>query len=232
MSTSILTKDSNNVLPERDESVPVTEPVQVRCCQKLITKEIVESLAIEKYRANGKGITIEDLKIKCSVNKSKAQRSLKYFHSTRVLFTAQDLIRQDIDLLQNKNPQEYFATCIKAEILENLKRRKSVPVQPTGVNLSKDSKYPLSNAIELQKASSFLEALAILPFAPPYIHRLQLMFHLDREYYHDLKQKEHQINRAKSHEEFIGRRHVTYASSPNGTVEVYIATTDTPRWPS
>ena len=105
---------------------------------------------------------------------------------------------------------------------------KSVLIQPTGVNLSKHSKHPLFDAIERQKASSFLEALATLPFAPPYIHRLQLLFHLDREYYRELEQREHQINRAKSHEEFIGRRHVTYALSPNGTVEVYIATTDTP----
>jgi hypothetical protein len=54
------------------------------------------------------------------------------------------------------------------------------------------------------------------------------MFHLDKEFYNELDQKAHQINRAKSHEEFIGRRHVTYRLSPNGTVEVYIATTDTP----
>jgi hypothetical protein len=48
-------------------------------------------------------------------------------------------MRQGIDLLQNKNPQEYFATCMKAEILENLIKRKSVPVQPTGVNLPKNT---------------------------------------------------------------------------------------------
>ena len=54
------------------------------------------------------------------------------------------------------------------------------------------------------------------------------MFHLNREYYHELEQRVHQINRAKSHEEFIGRQHVTYSLSPNGAVEVYIATTDTP----
>src|SRR5918994_2339364 len=205
MSASTLPRDGSNVLPQKDESIPVTELVQVGRCQKLITKEIVESLAIEKYRANGKGITIEDLKIKCSVKKSKAQRSLKYFHSTGVLFTAQDLIRQDIDLLQNKNPQEYFATCIKAEILENLKRRKSVPVQPTGVNLSKDSKYPHSNAIEDQKAHSFLEVLVLLAYVPPYIHKLLLMFHLNTEFYNELKQKEQPTNRAKPYEENISR---------------------------
>jgi hypothetical protein len=54
------------------------------------------------------------------------------------------------------------------------------------------------------------------------------MFHLNREFYNEMQQKEQRINRAKSHEEFIGRRHVTYTLSPNGTVDVYIATTDTP----
>jgi hypothetical protein len=51
---------------------------------------------------------------------------------------------------------------------------------------------------------------------------------LNTEFYNELKQKEQPINRAKPYEENIGRRHVTYRLSPNGTVEVYISTTDTP----
>jgi hypothetical protein len=218
----------HTVLHHEDENVSVNEVVHVGRCRKPITKEIVESMATAKYKINGKGLTIRDLITKFSVKKSQAQRSFKYFHSTGVLFTAQDIIRQGIDLFQNKNPQEYYPTCIKAEVLENMKKRKSVPVQPSGVNLSKYSIYPLSNAIEHQKAHTFLEALVALAYAPSYIHKLLLMFHLNTEFYGELEQKENQINRAKSHEEFIGRRHVTYALSPNGTVEVYIATTDTP----
>jgi hypothetical protein len=133
----------SNVLDGTDESVPVHKVGHVGRCQRLITKGLVRSLAIEKYRTNGKGITFEDLIIKFSIKKGQAQRSLKHFHSVDVLFTAQDLISKDIHLLQNKNPQEYFAACMKAEILESLKKRKSVPVQPTGVNLPKDSIYPL-----------------------------------------------------------------------------------------
>ena len=68
----------------------------------------------------------------------------------------------------------------------------------------------------------------LLPFTPPYLHKLQLMFHLDKEYYNELKQNEQPINRAKPYEEIIGRRRVTYRLSPNGTVEVTISTTDTP----
>jgi hypothetical protein len=226
--TSIFPRNSKNVLPQRDESVLVAEPVQVGCCWKQITKEMMEVLAIEKYRANGKGITINDITAKYSVKKSKAQRSLKYFHSINILFTAQDLIREGISLLQNKNPQEYFAVCMKAEILENLEKRKGVPVRPTEVDLQKDSLYPLFNAIEHQKAHTFLEALVALAYAPPFIHKLVLMFHLNTKFFNELNQREEPINRAKPYEENIGRRHVTYRLSPNGTVEVYVATTDDP----
>ena len=140
----------------------------------------------------------------------------------------QDVILQGVDVLQNTNPQQYYPRCIKAEIIESAKKKKIAPVQPTGVHRPKDSVYPLSNAIEHQKAHTFLEALVALAYAPPYIHKLLLMFHLNTEFYGELEQKEQPINRAKQYEENIGRRHVTYSLSPNGTVEVYIATTDTP----
>ena len=227
-SADTVPSDRDVVPVPENENVPVKEVVHVGRCRKPITKEIVESLATEKYRINGKGLTIRDLITKFPVKKSQAQRSFKYFHSTGVLFTAQDLIRQGIDLLQNKNPQDYYATCIRGEILENAKKRRCVPVQPTGVIYSNNPNHPLSNALEHQKASSFLEVLSLLPYAPPYLHKLQLMFRLNKEYYNELERKEEPINRTKSHVEIIGRRHVTYALSPNGTVEVYIATTDTP----
>src|SRR5581483_7530436 len=43
-----------------------------------------------------------------------------------VLFTANDLRLEGIHLLENKNPQQYFPTCLKAEIIENLTKRKNV----------------------------------------------------------------------------------------------------------
>jgi len=225
-SADILPTASDSLLRQGDESVPTDEVVQVGQCRKPITKEKIESLAREKYRSNGKGITTKDLELQFSIKKAAAQRSFKYFHSSGLLFTARDLQREGIDLLHNKSPQEYYASCIKAEILENAKKRKSVPVQATGVNLSNSSKHPLSKVY--QKASSLLEVLSALPFAPPYLHKLQLMFRLDREYYIELKQKEEPVNRKKPYEEIVGRRRVTYILSPNGTVEVHIQTTDTP----
>jgi hypothetical protein len=45
------------------------------------------------------------------------------------------------------------------------------------------------------------------------------MLHIDKEYYNALIQgDERPRNRAKVHEENIGRKHVTYTFSPNGTV--------------
>jgi hypothetical protein len=54
------------------------------------------------------------------------------------------------------------------------------------------------------------------------------MFYLNKEYYNELEEKEHPNNRAKPRVEFIGRRHVTYTISPNGTVEIYITSNDSP----
>ena len=54
------------------------------------------------------------------------------------------------------------------------------------------------------------------------------MFYLNKEYYNELEQRELPNNRAKPSVEFIGRRHVTYTMSPNGTVEIYITSNDSP----
>jgi len=216
---------TKSVLGVNDESVPQPELDHNNPLQKYICKEEVTQLAINKYRASGNGIKFNDIMDAFNTNKNKARRSLKYFRGRGILFTATDLIAQNISILKNKNPQQYYPTRIKAEILEN-KKKKSVHVQPTGVNHSKCSEYPLSNALQYQKASSYLEVLVMLPFAPPYLHRLRLIFYLDKGFYNELKKQEKPVNKAKPYEEIIGRRHVNYILSPNGTVEVYIKTAD------
>jgi len=99
--------------------------------RRYILKDIVEKIAIEKYQKNGLGITIEDIERNFSVNKGKAQRTLNV-HQRKVLFTANDLILEGITVLFS--PQQYFATCIKAKIVEDLNKRKNVLVNPTGVD--------------------------------------------------------------------------------------------------
>ena len=111
------------------EIVLLGEVAHIMPTLKYITKDNVEKIAIGKYRQNGLGITIHDIQREFSVNKSKAQRSLKFFHEGDVLFTANDLIVEGISILQNKNPQEYFPSCIKSEIIEGLSKRKNVLVK-------------------------------------------------------------------------------------------------------
>lgn len=153
---------------------------------------------------------------------------MKHFHDDRVLFTAGDLNSQGLYLLQNTNPQQYYPSSIKADIIEDLKRRSvNAQVQPTVPNLSSYGNR-INNALESQKAQTFLDVLIQLPFAQLHIHRLQLTLSIGKEYYQILTSKAAPVNRAKRHEEHIGRRHVTYTFSPNGRVEIAIRSSDTP----
>src|SRR6188472_29380 len=120
------------------ESVPLAELGHCTVPGRHISEHKVKEIAIEKYKCSGYGITFEDLTKGFPVKKSQAQRSLKHFHAKSVLFTAQDLVCQGINLLENKSPQQYFPACIKPRIIENLKRR-NVLVEPTGVNLLNNS---------------------------------------------------------------------------------------------
>ncbi|HEY7080845.1 MAG TPA: hypothetical protein VH500_14170 [Nitrososphaeraceae archaeon] len=196
-----------------------------------VTRKKIEDAAVEKYRSCGKGITFEDLQTKFTVRKNQAQRSLKHFHYNRVLFTAGDFNSQGIFLIENTNPQQYFPSCIKADILEDLKKRsRNVRVEPTVCNLSNTSPctYSLSNSLEQQKAQGFMDVLIQLPFEPLHVHKLQLMLSMKKEYYKTLEKKPERINLAKRYEEIIGRRHVTYTFSPNGRVQIAIRSSDTP----
>ena len=182
MSTNPLSRESNsdrNVLDALSKSVPPVElGHSVIRRRNYISEHNIDEIAIEKYRSTRKGTTFNDVRQRFQVKKSQAQRSLKHFHTKGILFTAEDLVNQGIDLIQNTNPQQYFRVCIKADIIQDLKKRKSVLVEPTGVNLSNN----LSNIslilnnknLEYKKAQSFLDVLIRLPFAPLYIHKLRL----------------------------------------------------------
>ena len=108
------------------------------------------------------------------------------------------------------------------------KEHPRVNLSKGSLNPSSSSTHPLSDNLEHQKAQSFLDVLVQLPFSALYIHKLQLMLSIDKQYYKELAQKEGHINRAKPYEEIIGRRHVTYTFSPNGTVGIAVKSSDTP----
>ena len=214
---------------ERDRKVPIDDLVHIPHYRKRISKKRVEQIAIEKYRKYGKGIDFTDVIREGPSSKEKSQRILKDCCRERrdkrgelykpILFRAPT----------RTSPQQFFPNCIRADIIEDLKKRGNVPIHPTGVSPSYSSSFSSKYTIEHQKAQTFLEVLTQLPFSPPYIHKLQLMLHIDKEYYNELIQgDERPRNRAKVHEENIGRRHVTYTFSPNGTVEVGVRSSDTP----
>jgi hypothetical protein len=138
-----------------------------------------------------------------------------------VLFTSRDLIRQGIHLLANKNPQQYFPTCIKREIIENLKKRKIVHNDLEFQSLSTSFSVTNLNLLQKRKAQTFLDVLLLLPYTPIYIHKLQLIFSINKQ----------QISEGKairSHEEIIGRRNIRYILSSNGTVQIAIRSNNSP----
>ena len=131
--SSIHSYTSRNVPISSGENVPLEEVGHSLSLRKYIKRRSIEDLAIER---TSKGITWEDIRDKLSCSKDKAQRKLKYFHSKGVLFTAQDLIDQGLDLpptFRNRNPQRYYARSKKADIIEEIKKEyKNVPGTPHG----------------------------------------------------------------------------------------------------
>jgi hypothetical protein len=218
--------------------------------RKYITKDDIETITIRKYQANGRGITFEDVIKEFSVNKAEAQRKLKYFYNRKVLFTAKELILEDITLLPNTSPQQYFPTCKKADVIEDLSKRKNVLVKPTEVTSSKTlfsqltsskallSKVTSSDAktasnaslstLEGQKAQNLLDVLFSLGKCPLYIHKLQLQVSLPSRYYNDIQKNCSKYNKAKQHEEKIGSSNVKYLVYPNGKTMVYVASSNNP----
>jgi hypothetical protein len=223
-----------NVLFLNSKNVPIHEIGHYK--RKYITEEKIQGLAFEIFTSSGNGLTFKNIMSRFSVGKAKAQLCLKNFSRKGTLFTANYLRRQGIFFISNTKPQQYFSMRDRSHILENLKRRKgNIPVEPTGVHQStpsllsqSKSSLPYTIKYQTEKAHSFLEVLMLLPFTPPYIHKVQLLSHIPSEYYSDLDKKQNIVNNAKIDEEVIGRRHATYTYSSNGTVEVAIRSNDTP----
>jgi hypothetical protein len=229
---------ADNLLPISDKNVPIGSKENVPLEQlghslgprKYAKRSSIEELAIEKA---SNGIIWKDIAEKFSCSKGEAQRKLKYLHLKRVLFTAQDLMDQGLDLpptFRNRKPQRYYARSIKAVIIEEIKKElKNVPLQPTGVT---HSKTPLSNTLELQKAQSFLEVLCLLGRHPLYIHKLHLQLSVAPEYYHTSTTitvlPETERNKGKQHLERMARADVNFIIYPNGKVMISIACSNNP----
>jgi hypothetical protein len=198
--------------------------------KEYVRKHIVEKIAIEKYRENGLGITFEDIEREFSLNKAKAQRTLKYFHDRQVLFTANNLKSEGITVLKNTSPQQYFPTCIKSKIVEGFSKRESVLVNPTGVDLlAPPSKSASATSNDLDIVNQTLESyvLPLLPQAPIFLHNFHFKIGIDPECYLDLNLPYYDKNNGKRHSENIRTSHVDYVLYP-GTVDIHVRCSNNP----
>lgn len=209
-----------NVPINKNNNVPILELVHSIPTRKRTSKKNVEDIAVDKWNNCGEGIDYKDLIKKFGLSKPKAQRILKDSCNKRIdkagekrpqiLFRADPMV---FPTLKRTNPQKYFPNCIKADIIECLKKRKSVPIQDTVPNLISNglhhppsSKYPLYDAIECQKAQSFLDVLSLLHFQPAHIHKLQLKISINPTEYANISgERYNDNNRGKIHRERIGR---------------------------
>ena len=198
--------------PNNNENGPNHELDHLLPRHRKITRIGLAELALQKYLKNGSGIDFTDVQWHFGNNKSKSQRILK---RSCTPWLDKDGNKRDPILFRlstRTKPQKFFPTSIKADIIEDFKKRENEPIGATGVNLS-ISADPISNAVGYQKAQNFLDVLTQLPFYPLHIHRSLLKLSIDKEYYQTLTQKAALINRAKRFEEPIGRRYARFNSS-------------------
>src|SRR5215469_15813129 len=134
---------NRNVLIQSGLIVPKAELVYTSILSKRISKKKIEELAVQKYRACGQGIDFSDV-MELSCSKANAQRILKDCCGQRILFRSP----------KHMNPQRYYPSIIKADILENLKQKGNVPIHLTEL-LS--SNTPLSNLVVEQKAQNLYD---------------------------------------------------------------------------
>jgi hypothetical protein len=195
----------------------------------------VLNLAIKKYNKFQLGIDFTDLgQLGCK--KRTAQSILK-----RMCIETYGKDGQKRPPLLSRSPirscpQKYYPASVKADVIEGLKKKK-VLIDPTEVSSSlitpsSKSRNALSYAIESGKASSFLEALLLIPYRPAYIHNIHLQVDIDHNEYEYIVGKEEARCRSKEHCERIGRvkglPNVTYVAYPKGRVMAYVKCSENP----
>jgi hypothetical protein len=181
--------------------------------------QVIENLAISKYKNNGKGITYKDLLLNgFASNKGQAQITLKHCLRRNILFT-----------LGNYKPQRYYPVCLKSEISKN------IPVGVKGVGYSKacllqhkqTTRFSRStDPIIIQTMEGYV--LPLLPKAPLHIHKMQFKVKVPTEYYHEIVLPVNRWNKGKQYEDIIGKTHLRYRFYANGTVMVFTGNSNSP----
>ncbi|HET7148060.1 MAG TPA: hypothetical protein VFI73_06115 [Candidatus Nitrosopolaris sp.] len=125
--------------------------------------------------------------------------------------------------MKNKSPQEFFPTCIKAEIIEALAKQKNVQVNPTGVTHS--SVLTSSDCIDQTLEDHILPLLSA---APLHIHNIHLKTKISTNCYPELSLPPMPRSKGKRHSEIVGTSRIDYTFYPNGTVNVEISCSNHP----
>jgi hypothetical protein len=116
---------------ENSKSTRLALSTQVGRCNQYVSFDEIEKLAIKVYKTDGgRGITYADLlETGLAKHKAQVQDMLKYHLRKGNLFT-----------LKSMRPQQYYATAIKSDIIENL--QKSTQIDPTGVAINTTPVFP------------------------------------------------------------------------------------------
>jgi hypothetical protein len=214
---------NKNILLAQFGQCGTTYNYRTRTRRRYTKAHDIEALAVNKYRTNGKGLTVNDLLSKGVVShKKQAQITIKHCFGRDILF-----------ILRSCKPQQYYPTCLKSEI------KKNIPIEPTGVRLLKDGLFrgnktahrdvgscARTESIIVQTLEGYV--LPLLPKAPLHIHKLQFKVKIPAEYYQGIPLAVAPWNKGKEHEEIIGNFHARYRFYANGTVMVSTESSNNP----
>ncbi len=211
---------SNNVPIVESQNIPLGGLVQnsnslVFPKRRYTKYRTIAKLAIEKYKGTGKGISFNDLILSgFARHKRQAQDTLKRFRQKKILFT-----------LENHKPQQYYPFCLKSEVI-NARLSKNAPLEVTGAPLLQSTYPSTKDAIVTQTLEGYV--LPLLHDVPLNIHKLHLMTRIPSEYYHEIALPSSRWNSAKEHQEIVGTAFVKYVFYANGTVMIFIESSNNP----
>ena len=184
--------------------------------RRYTTHQMIDGLAIEKYKRTGKGISFNDLiRLGLARHKRQAQDTLKRFRERKILFT-----------IENHKPQHYYPISLKAEIFK-ARLSKNTPIRVTELPLSQSTHLSTKDATVLQTLEGYI--LPILHNIPVHILKIQLRLEIRSEYYSEIPLHVNLGNKSKEYQEIVGPGVlVRYLFYPNGRVMVFTESSNNP----
>ena len=179
--------------------------------RKIVYTKDIEQLAINIFDSSKKAITVGHIVAQFGVNKEHARRIIKRSLANQVLFAP-----------EKHKPQRYYPVSRRPQVIEYLYTKERLLVQPTGTRHTLSDHYALFNALENQKASSFLDMLRLLPLSAKYTHNFHMKTLIDKQHYSNIDSVPGNRTRGKPFVERIGLRQVTYTYYPGGSITMEI----------